>query len=91
MAEPTQISAADLERTPGGIAQRLEARFGLGADPHKRRAFYLRLQMLVSARPELEALIKEAASQASIARNPDRYFCRAVRMKLMDAAKGESL
>jgi hypothetical protein len=66
------------------LAVRLERRFGLGAMPEKRRALYTRLQTLVEARPEVETLIREAASQATGARHPDRYFCSAVVKKLRE-------
>lgn len=70
--------------TSGSLVERLTRRFGLGAQPLKRQALYARLQALVDARPEIEALVKEAAAQAASARAPDRYFCAAVTRKLRE-------
>lgn len=94
MSEPIRLSIAQVEGATGtssSLAARLERRFGLGAMPEKRRALFLRLQLLVEARPEVETLIREAASQATGARFPDRYFCSAVVKKLRETNSYEPL
>ncbi len=61
------------------IAARLEERFGLGDDPAKRRALYMRLQRLAEQRgKEAELWIYEAADKAGDARDPGRYFSAAI-------------
>jgi len=88
MPEPIRLAIAPSpEAFAAGctLSAKLERRFGLGAQPAKRRALYLRLELLVNAMPELEVLVKEAASQATSARFPDRYFCSAVVKKLRES------
>lgn len=79
----TYATASTGQRT--GLASRLERRFGLGAMPDKRRALYVRLELLVAGDARIELLIREAAAEALGKDNPDRYFCRAVVLKLREA------
>jgi len=88
MHEPIRLAIAPTDAataTSSSLAARLERRFGLGACPEKRRSLYLRLQGIVDLNPAAEILIREAASQATSARAPDRYFCSAVVKKLREA------
>ena len=87
----TIVRPPEPTNTTPSLAARLERRFGLGAMPAKRRALYIRLQCIVDARPELEALVREAASQAAGKDHPDRYFCRAITAKLREARVYEEL
>lgn len=94
MSEPARLSIAQVSTetaTSSCLAARLERRFGLGAMPEKRKALYMRIQLLVEARPEVETLVREAASQATSARFPDRYFCSAIVKKLRETNSYEPL
>lgn len=87
--EPVRLTfPASRTPMPGigtGLAQRLERRFGLGAMPDKRRALYARLELMAAGNPLIEPLIREAAAEAVGKNHPDRYFCRAVVLKLREA------
>ena len=72
--------------TDTGLASRLERRFGLGAMPDKRRALYARLQLMANENPLVELLVREAAAEAVGKDYPDRYFCKAIVLKLREAS-----
>jgi hypothetical protein len=68
------------------IAQQLEARFGLGSQPDKRRNLYNRLGLAVEVHGERAlSQLKTVAAEARAARKPDRYFCRAALLRLREA------
>jgi adenosylmethionine-8-amino-7-oxononanoate aminotransferase len=68
------------------ICQRLQRKFGLGDEPRKRMALYRQLEALARIHEEaILALISEAVCGAAQARYPDRYFCRAIRLKIAAA------
>lgn len=68
-----------------GLFERLRRKVGLGDDPKKRRAFFDRLVKLHQCAPELvESVIAEAWAQSVGARKRDRYFCKAVALKLAE-------
>lgn len=72
-----------------GIAARLWRKFGGGENPQKRRELYARLEMLAIGREDLvHQVITEAVAQAVGARDPGRYFTRAVTRKLIEAGLG---
>lgn len=86
---PTTIRPSDFTQTgtrATSLSARLERRFGLGAMPSKRRALYMKLELMVAANPAIEALVMEAAAQAAGAHTDQgRYFCKAVTMKIREA------
>ncbi len=87
MSEPIRLAVVPKDvatSTSLSLGARLERRFGLGAMPGKRRALYARLELIVENNPSAEALIREAAAQATGKNHPDRYFCRAVSLKLRE-------
>jgi hypothetical protein len=81
------LSAAAAGRTAiRSIEERLTLKFGLGNDGTKRRKLYQRLERLVEREGERAlVLISEAVAQAVGARDPGRYFCRAVVSKIRDS------
>jgi hypothetical protein len=61
-----------------GLSERLEKRFGLGANPEARRKLYKRFELAVEVHGERALVqLKTVAAEAAGARKPDRYFCRA--------------
>lgn len=72
------------------ITERLTKKFGLGESPLKRKALYQLLEKLHQEHgDEVIRIISEAVAQAVGAREPARYFCRAVKAKI--AAAGLSI
>lgn len=68
------------------ITERLKKKFGLGQYAIKRLKLYARLEQLYTKHPELvNQLISEAVAASVAARHPDRYFCVAIKQKLIDA------
>jgi hypothetical protein len=69
------------------VASRLASKFGLGKEPAARRALFAKLEALTEGPRGDIALrcISEAVAQAAGARSPDRYFCRAVVLKLRES------
>lgn len=71
---------------PGTIVQRLKKKFGLGEQPDKRLALYEHLEKLHRRHPEeVERIISEAVVGATSANKPARYFCVAVKKKIVAA------
>jgi len=67
------------------IAERLEARFGLGTSPTLRRALYQRLDGLIRAQgEEAYALISEVAADANGKKDPGKYFAFSVVRRLRE-------
>jgi hypothetical protein len=90
--EPSELNQAVgtamtnlLEQQGTNIIDRLRRKYGLGANPSKRMAFYKRLQEIVDKHgdPAYQA-ISEAVAQAVGKLHPDRYFSKAVVNKLKD-------
>lgn len=68
-----------------GLTERLERRFGLGANPEARRRLYRRLELAVEVHGERALVqLKTVAAEAASARKPDRYFCRASLCRLRE-------
>lgn len=68
------------------IAERLEKRFGLGDQPDRRRRLYRTLERLVLEYGEKAyRIIAEVASDSTHADHPDRWFCKAVVLRLRNA------
>jgi len=68
-----------------GVADKLERRFGLGAQPTLRRALFERLQLAVEVHGERAfRSLKTVAAEAAGKRKPDRYFCRAALCRLRE-------
>lgn len=79
-------AAASGRSAERSIEERLTLKFGLGADPAKRRKLYQRLERMVDREGDrVLRLISEAVAQSVGARDPGRYFCRAVTGKLRDS------
>lgn len=95
-AEPVvSLGAALAERMAApvdnglGVAERLVRKFGYGQAPAKRRELYRRLEALAALKgDEVLEVISEAVAEAVGARMPDRYFCRAVVVKLREHGYG---
>jgi len=68
-----------------GLAERLERRFGLGANPEARRKLYRRFELATEVHGERALVqLKTVAAEAASARKPDRYFCRAALCRLRE-------
>lgn len=68
-----------------GIAERLQKRFGLGANPQARKNLYHRFELAVETHGERAYVqLRTVAEEASRARKPDRYFCRAALCRLRE-------
>ncbi len=67
------------------VAEHLRERFGLGNDPKMRASFYARLQREVTKHGSKPyAIIRECVAESTRARHPDRWFCKAVRSRLIE-------
>lgn len=89
---PTTLSEMFAERSTlpplalPSVSARLQRKFGLGEAPNKRMKLYKRLEALVEKWDQkVLDLISEAVAEAVGARKPDRYFCRAIVLKLREA------
>lgn len=70
--------------TPGFVFRRLKAKYGLGDNPDKRSALFEQIEKLHRRFPEaMEELITEAVKAAASAEHPDRYFCVAVKKRIL--------
>lgn len=84
----SQQGEKPLFETPTIIA-RLRKKFGLGDQPAKRMALYQQLQNLEAVHGSIVLdVISEAVAESLGADKPDRYFCRAVKMKLQARGLG---
>jgi hypothetical protein len=74
-----------LQKQATDVIDRLRRKYGLGANPAKRMAFYQRVQEIVDKHgdPAYEA-VSEAVAQSVGKLHPDRYFCKAVANKLKE-------
>lgn len=89
LPQPLRNAVEEVQAKPAvndvSLVERLERRVGLGDQPAKRRALYVRLQKLRALQPELvEQLVAEAWAQSVSARRRDLYFCRAIAMKVIE-------
>lgn len=67
------------------IAERLERRFGLGANPTIRKAFYWRLGTLIEEQGEAAYyVVAETAADAASMDNPAKFFCKIVLRRLIE-------
>lgn len=68
-----------------GLAERLQKRFGLGANPEARKALYRRFELATEVHGERALVqLKTVAAEATGKRKPDRYFCRAALCRLRE-------
>jgi hypothetical protein len=68
------------------LSQRLTERFGVGQDDSRRRALYIRLELLVERLGwRVEVLVQEAAMMAEGRRDEGRYFARSIVLKLRES------
>lgn len=71
------------------VTERLTRRFGLGGDANRRRRFYAKLEHLVETHgDQVLTIISDCVWAAERARNRDRYFCKAVTLRLKEAGFG---
>ncbi len=68
------------------LTTRLKQKFGLGSNREMRKRFYDRLTREVEkfGTPVLE-IIRHCSAESSHAKYPDRWFCKAVRIRLIEA------
>lgn len=85
LADILQQRLAAPIKTGPRVAERLVRKFGYGQSPVKRKELYRRLEKLAEAKGEAVIdLISEAVAESVGARMPDRYFCRAIVLKLRE-------
>lgn len=79
-------TAAELQQERPTLVTRLRTRLGLGDDPKRRMALYLRLQMLHDLQPELveRAIAEVWAAAVTSAKNKERFFCVGILRRLVE-------
>lgn len=71
------------------VAERLTRRFGLGSDPERRQRFYRKLEELVADHGDpVMTIISDCVASAEKARSKQRYFCKAVTLRLRENGFG---
>lgn len=71
------------------VAERLTRRFGLGSDPERRQRFYGKLERLVEEHgDQVLTIISDCVWAAEKARSKQRYFCKAVSLRLKENGFG---
>jgi hypothetical protein len=86
LGDSLPVAASKLQEQPPSLVHRLRTKLGLGDDPKKRMALYLRLQMMHEAKPEIvEMAVRQVWSAAATsARDPGRYFCASILRRLAE-------
>lgn len=68
------------------VQQRLRRKFGLGQDPGRRQKLYDRVAALAAKHGDrVFTIISECVAESVGTRYPDRYFCKAVKLRLQEA------